>query len=62
MSDDLKEAVRLLFECAGELQLHEEWDDHVTSQELKDKMLAFLAKHGMDDAKRAAIELYKEQP
>ncbi len=42
MSDDLKDAIRLLFECADQLRLHDERPMHMTSKALKDKMRAFL--------------------
>lgn len=44
------EACRLLFECMDELRLHDEEYGHVTRPALKNKLQAFLGRHGMGSA------------
>ncbi len=50
MDADLKEAVKLLIECADELRKHE-WQGcgTYTTEQLKHKLRTFFAKHGLTD-------------
>jgi len=49
MSDETKEAVRLLVECMDELRRHDTYPSHRTDPELKQRLQAFMVKYGLDD-------------
>lgn len=61
MSDETKEAVRLLFECADEIRLHENSHHHVTRPELKKRLRDYLVKIGLDNPEKAVEELVLPQ-
>ena len=47
MSEEMKEAMRLLLECADELRRHDEEYQHRTTEALKDTLRAFFARRGL---------------
>lgn len=49
MDENLKEAMRLLIECADEMRVCEEEHHHTVSRLLKKKLRAIFAKHGLTD-------------
>ena len=55
--EDFKESVRLLIECMDQLRLHDAEYQHVTDGDLKRRLWAFMVKHGIDDAEKAADAL-----
>lgn len=48
MTENMKEACRIIIEAADQLQLHDEEYTHVTSPALKLKIQEFLRKHSLD--------------
>lgn len=54
MSEETKEAVRLLFECMDELRLHDEEYKHKTSKSLKERLKEYLVRNGIGDPLIAA--------
>lgn len=60
MSEEMKEVVRLLFECVHELQLHDRDYKHQTSEQLKTRLAEFLRRNNIDDAETAANELVRQ--
>lgn len=60
MSEDMKDACRLLFECIEEIRLHEENPTRSAKPEFKERLDAFLTKHGMIDPASALKALQKE--
>ena len=57
MTDDLKDAMRLLVECMDELRLHDEEYKHVTRPELRTRLREFFNKRGLSDPIAAANTL-----
>lgn len=45
MTEETKEAVRLLWECCNELRLHDLHTGHNTNCGLKDRLIVFFEKH-----------------
>lgn len=57
MSDDFREACKLLIECADEVRKHDEGYRHRTSEQLKEKLRDFFTRHGLNDPTSAAEKL-----
>lgn len=59
MTEETKEAVRLLIECMDELRRHDESiaSIHYTNPALKERLAAFMAKHQIDEVDKAVAEL-----
>ena len=55
--EDFKESVRLLIECMDQLRLHDAEYQHVTDGDLKRRLWAFMVKHGIGNAAKAADAL-----
>lgn len=54
MTEETKEAVRLLIECMHELRAHDEDYDYMTSRVLRKKLLEYLERNGIDSPEKAA--------
>lgn len=57
MSNETKEAVRLLVECMDELRMHDEDGSHRTNPDLKRRLCAYFDAHGLSDPVAMAIAL-----